>query len=269
MKFQFGKEQVHSSEKMRNHPFLGKIMMAIFGYTNIGNYARFTIFHEIISKLGIKPDSKILDLGCGFGEYSFALSRAFPHAEIHALDIDGSRIKILKSVIEKEKVRNIRPHNFLLDRLFMSNFDFIYSVDVFEHILPEEMPFKAVHKRLKPGGLFLVKIPNLSQRTILPQNLFVEHNKWLDDEHIGQVYDLKGLKERVESEGFEILCARSSDGLLSRAAWEISYLAKKTGLIFHLLFLPLSKFLIHLDRIFFKSENGNAIHVLAQKPQAA
>ena len=55
------------------------------------------------------------------------------------------------------------------------------------------MPFKDALNRLKPGGLLLVKIPNKTQNTILPENWFEDHHHWLEDEHVGQIYDLEGV----------------------------------------------------------------------------
>ncbi|QNL22666.1 class I SAM-dependent methyltransferase [Hyphobacterium sp. CCMP332] len=266
MKFQFGKEQIFTSNRMSKYPFIAKIISRFFGYTNIGNYARFKVFKDIYPSFKLNNNSKILDLGCGYGEYSFALSRKLPNAEIHALDIDNNRISCLNQALEKAGNKNIKPYANRIEKLYQSNYDFIFSIDVFEHILPEEMPFEEVKRKLKPGGLFLVKIPNLKQRTILPQKYFEEHQEWLRDEHIGQVYDLESLKNRVSAEGFEIVSAKSTDGLCSRLAWEITYIAKKIGSICHLFILPLSKLLIHFDRILDNTKSGNAIHIIAQKP---
>jgi hypothetical protein len=82
---------------------------------------------------------------------------------------------------------------------------------------------------------------------------------------VGQVYDLQGLKARFESEGFEIVHASYSDGIISRLAWELAYLGKKAGVITQLLSLPIAKRLIHLDRIFHSKKEGNAIQVIGRK----
>ena len=61
----FGTEQVHTSERLVNYPKIGRLFHKIFGYTNIGNYARFTVFKKLISQVDLKPESKVLDLGTG------------------------------------------------------------------------------------------------------------------------------------------------------------------------------------------------------------
>ena len=265
----FGSAQVYTSEKMRRHPRLGKIFNAIFGYTNIGNYARFNVFKKLIQKVPLIPEAKILDLGSGYGEFSISLAKALPQAQIHALDIDEKRINSIQAAVSKCKIENIVTHHDDTENLKEGDFDFIFSIDVFEHILPEKMPFKAAYDRLKVGGYLLIKIPNVNQRTILPEQFFEEHKEWLKDEHIGQVYNLSSLYKRFVTEGFKIVHASYSDGWLSRLGWELAYLGKKFGLVTQLISLPIAKTLIHLDRIFHRPNWGNAIQVIGIKIQSS
>ncbi len=265
MNLTFGQAQVFTSSRMNHSPMLSKLFNQTFGYTNVGNYARFTIFKKLIQEIQFSEKSEILDLGTGYGEYAFSLAAAMPNSIVHALDIDGDRVATVNQAISKSRIPNVRTHHAFLENTTLCDLDFVFSVDVFEHILPEEMPFKTVYEKLKPGGHFLVKIPNVTQKTIFPERYFEEHHDWLEEEHVGQVYDLEGLKARFESEGFEIVHASYSDGIISRLAWELAYLGKKAGVITQLLTLPIAKGLIHLDRIFHRKNEGNAIQVIGRK----
>ncbi|TDK44211.1 class I SAM-dependent methyltransferase [Algoriphagus formosus] len=267
MNLTFGDAQIYTSERMMKFPKLSKAFFKVFGYTNLGNYARFTIFKKLLNQVPIPRDGKILDLGTGYGEYAFSLSKAFPSGLIHALDIDPERIYTLRQAIRKSLVSNILTYSEHLGNVYLPELDFVFSIDVFEHIEEENMPFKEVYDRLKPGGHFLVKIPNKQQRTILPEAWFEEHQEWLEDEHVGQVYDLEGLKNRFEMEGFEVIHASYSDGWLSRMGWELAYLGKKVGFIGQLASLPLAKGMVLLDRVFHRNTWGNAIQVIGKKPK--
>lgn len=266
MELTFGTAQVHTSERYRKNPKVAKLLNTVFGYTNVGNYARFTIFKKLIPKAFLEKNSKILDLGTGYGEYAFSLAKALPESNIHALDIDTQRISVVNSAIKLSETTNIQTHCKHIEQLEEDKFNFVFSIDVFEHIAPKEMPFKTVYNKLKPGGKFLVKIPNKNQKTIFPERYFEEHNDWLEEEHIGQVYDLNGLKARFESEGFKVTYSSYSDGWCSRFAWELAYLGKKLGVITQLITLPIAKAFIHLDRVLHKGSWGNAIQVIGQKP---
>ncbi|HEY9118058.1 MAG TPA: methyltransferase domain-containing protein [Roseivirga sp.] len=265
MELTFGTSQVYTSKRMQKAPLLAKIFNKVFGYTNVGNYARFTIFKELMEKYPLKEDAKVLDLGTGYGEYSFSLAKALPNAEIHSLDIDRERISTVEKAIQKSRINNIKTHCAFTENLEEQDFDFIFSIDVFEHIAPEQMPFKAAYERLKPGGKLMVKMPYVTQTTILPESWFEDHHEWLEEEHIGQVYNLATLKNRFEQEGFRIVHASYSDGWYSRLGWEIAYLGKKAGILGQLLTLPIAKGLIQFDRMFHIKLWGNAIQVIGVK----
>lgn len=261
----FGTQQVYTSNKMVHYPRLAKLFYKLMGYTNVGNYARFTIFRDLINRIELTAGSKILDLGAGYGEYSFSLASADQSLSVHALDIDPERVATVEQAIKKSACTNVKAHCQHIETLQETDFDLIFSVDVFEHILPEEMPFATAYDKLKTGGHLIVKIPNKTQKTLLPEAWFEDHHHWLEDEHIGQVYNLSGLVKRFEKEGFEVVFSSYSDGWLSRFAWELAYLGKKPGVITQLLTLPIAKALIHLDRLLHKGTWGNAIQVIGKK----
>ncbi|MFY0594622.1 SAM-dependent methyltransferase [Roseivirga sp.] len=266
MELTFGQGQVFTSERLNKYPILASIFRKTFGYSNVGNYARFTIFKKLVKGIELPETGNFLDLGTGYGEYALSLASALPKAKIHALDIDQSRINAVQSAIESLTVENIKTHRIKIEYTDLEMLDFIFTIDVFEHIAPEEMPFSECYKKLKPGGYFLVKIPSKIQRTIFPERLFEEHHEWLEDEHIGQVYELEGLSQRFKDEGFNVIHASYSDGWLSRLGWETAYLGKKIGILGQLITLPLAKIMIHLDRIIHHNKWGNAIQVIGQKP---
>ncbi|WP_111668996.1 class I SAM-dependent methyltransferase [Algoriphagus litoralis] len=266
MNLTFGVAQVHTSARMKSNPTLAKVFNKVFGYTNLGNYARFTIFKKLVAQLPLPENGRILDLGTGYGEYAISMAKAMPKAWIYALDIDRERILTLRTALEKSEITNISTYCQKVETTFLSNLDFVFAIDVFEHIKPEEMPFASVYQRLDEGGHFLVKIPNVTQRTIFPARWFEEHQDWLDEEHVGQVYDLDGLKNRFVAEGFDIVHASYSDGYLSRLGWELAYLGKKQGILGQLLSLPVAKGLVLLDRLVHRNTWGNAIQVIGKKP---
>jgi trans-aconitate methyltransferase len=265
LELKFGNSQTITSGRMHKHPLLGKLTNIVFGYTNLGNYARSLVFKKLIHKLPSNNFTSILDLGCGYGEYTYMLAEAIEHANFIALDIDKERIESVQQVINKKKYKNVITHLGKIESLSQQKFDLIYSVDVFEHINAEEMPFKEAYNCLNDGGFLIVKIPNVTQKTIFPSSLFNEHQEWLDKEHIGQVYDLKGLEQRFKEVGFEIYYSSYSDGILSRLGWELAYLGKKAGIITQALSLPIAKLLVNIDQFTHSKRSGNAIQVIGKK----
>lgn len=261
----FGVNQQYTSKSMRNMPILATLVRWIFGYTNIGNYARSRIFKKLLRRMPLASFNKILDLGCGFGEYSFMLANKLKSAEITALDPDQAKIEILAQTIKIVDAQNIYLHHGTIDSLSKDDYDFIYSIDVFEHIPVNNMPFANCYNKLKKGGFLLIKMPSKKQITIFPDRYFEEHNQWLEKEHPGQVFELDELVGKIKDEGLEIIYASYKDGLLARVAWELSYLSKKIGPLFQLLTLPLAKFLVIIDPLLKRTKRGNTIQVIARK----
>jgi 2-polyprenyl-3-methyl-5-hydroxy-6-metoxy-1,4-benzoquinol methylase len=252
---------------MRKRPAIGRLIYSVFGYTSIGNWARAHIFINRLKLLPIREFKKIMDLGAGLGEFTFMMAESLPDTHITALEILPGRIALLKEVVTTQQIKNVTVFEDKIEVIKENEiYDFIFSIDVFEHILKEEMPFDECFKKLKPGGYLMVKIPNVTQITIFPDSWFEEHNQWVEDEHIGQVYNLDGLVDRFKKAGFTIVHASYSDGWISRLAWELSYFTAKGGAILQLLFLPLVKFIYHIEWLTFSSKkNGNAIQVIGRK----
>ncbi|MEO0874641.1 MAG: methyltransferase domain-containing protein, partial [Bacteroidota bacterium] len=193
---------------------------------------------------------------------------ALPPASITALDINQKSIANIARLAEEHQMANLETHASTIDTLenLDGQFDFIYSVDVFEHIKEEEMPFAEAYKKLRPGGYLLIKIPSREQLTILPEDWFEDHHDWLEDEHIGQVYELNDLEQRMSEEGFTVQYAAYADGWWSRLGWELGYLSHKAGPVLQLLCLPFAKLLVRFDRLVHRRKSGNTIQVIGRKP---
>ncbi len=268
MEIVFGKMQDQMSERMRRRPLLAKWIKRIFGYTLVGNYARALTFKELLSQVPLTEFKRIMDLGCGYGESAFMLADALPDTRVNALDINQQSIANIARLAEEHQMKNLETHPATIDTLenLDGQFDFIYSVDVFEHIKEEEMPFAEAYKKLRPGGYLLIKIPSREQLTILPEDWFEDHHDWLEDEHIGQVYELNDLEQRMSKEGFIVQYAAYADGWWSRLGWELGYLSHKAGPVLQLLCLPFAKLLVRFDRLVHRRQSGNTIQVIGRKP---
>jgi SAM-dependent methyltransferase len=266
MSVTFGQHQTLTSARMARYPQLARLIKRVFGYTNVGNYARSLAFQRALQALPLAELRQVLDLGCGFGEYAVMMARTLPQAQITGLELHQRKTDLLRQITAAEGLTNLQPHLGKMETLPPSvQFDLIYSVDVFEHILEPEMPFAQAHTHLAPGGYLLVKMPSREQHLVAPASWFGAHQVWLDEEHIGQVYELADLEARFEREGFEVVYAAYADGWLARLGWELSYFGNKAGSLLQLAVLPLAKLLVRLDQLRSHPRQGNTIQVIGQK----
>ena len=272
--YKFGQYQPYVSDKMREKPTLSKFIYRIFGYTNLGTWGRQLIFKDLLRKIPMQNVYTIMDLGCGQGEFAFMLADAHQKAQVDAIDTDTHAIRKIEETIEKFDIKNLHTYNAMVQDMDRNEYyDLIFSVDVFQHIPVDQMPFQACRQKLKKGGYLITKMPNRIHKRILPVSWFREFDETLAGKrpekqymtHHGQVYDLDDLIRRYEQENFRVIAAFYSDGIIARAGWELNYLMMKGGPILHLLSLPISKALMHIDRLVNRRKSGNVIQVIGQK----
>ena len=60
----------------------------------------------LIEKAIIKPNWKILDLGCGYGPVGISIAKSFPGAKVLMTDVNSRAVKLAKMSIELNKTTN-------------------------------------------------------------------------------------------------------------------------------------------------------------------
>jgi len=100
----------------------------------------------------IKPDMKILEVGCGGGHFASMIKKNFPSCEVYGIDLDEAHIKYAKE--------HYKEVNFLVADInslpFEDNtFDIIYSHTVIEH-LPFKNFITEQHRVLKENGKLII-----------------------------------------------------------------------------------------------------------------
>lgn len=125
-----------------------------------------TVAEEILTDLGNicqgKPqaDLRVLEIGCGAGRVTRALSKIF--GEVHGVDVSGEMVRQAKLALAD------RPNAFVyqnngkdLTVIPTLAFDFAFSSIVFQHIPSREIIesyVREVHRLLRPGALFKFQV---------------------------------------------------------------------------------------------------------------
>ncbi|MCP9753128.1 methyltransferase domain-containing protein [Ferruginibacter sp. HRS2-29] len=129
---------------------------------------RFLPFYDLLSLLDIKPDQKVLDLGCGTGELTRKLADALPGST--ALGIDSSAEMLEDATafagdsvkFEQQNIQDITERGEHWDIIFSNAA--IQWVDGHEDLLPE------IIRQLHPNGQLLIQMPaqqhNLSNKLL-------------------------------------------------------------------------------------------------------
>lgn len=128
---------------------------------------RQTVKEEILTDMinicqGKKPEEmRVLEIGCGAGRVTRALSEVF--GEVWGVDVSGEMIRQAKAgLADRKNVRFFQNNGTDLGVLGDgATFDFAFSTIVFQHIPSREVIWnyvKEVNRLLRPGGLFKFQV---------------------------------------------------------------------------------------------------------------
>jgi len=117
------------------------------------------IYEEIEEKIRDIPDKqsiKILDVGCGTGEFITiplgSLGATVLGIDIHLPSIEHAR--------KKNHLKNVRFECTSIDRLSNQQFDFIICSEVLEHQFEPQKMLVSIRRMMKRNGICIITIPN-------------------------------------------------------------------------------------------------------------
>lgn len=118
----------------------------------------------MLFNLGDLDGKKVLDVGCGAGEYLRTVGK-MGASYLGGQDLDENAIKRGRVKFDEEKLEGKLVIQDCQKLDFPDNFfDCAFSSDFFEHISKDvkDNVISEVFRVLKPGGVFVIKTPNLS-----------------------------------------------------------------------------------------------------------
>jgi ubiquinone/menaquinone biosynthesis C-methylase UbiE len=216
-----------------------------YGDYNIGHRERQYWFKKALNNIKFSGRN-ILDAGCGLGDYSIICGKIFPKKLVFGLDI--SEYKIKKS-IEKSQALGLKNVRFdqgdLLNLPQKDYFDFIFSIDVLEHIHEDEKVLKNLRGALKTGGYLYVHVPIHVKKYYF--NRF--RHKFVTHDHVIDGYQINDIKSKLMKTGFAIQKEYETHRSIARLSWEIYGLIRSKR-SYRLILRPFLDFMFYTDRIF-------------------
>jgi ubiquinone/menaquinone biosynthesis C-methylase UbiE len=108
------------------------------------------VFRDLYETNALTPDSTILEVGCGTGNYIIAIYKA-TGCRCWGIDtsdemIAGARGKFSEVIFQPGSAEKLDFPD--------ATFDFIFSVDVIHHLGKHRCYFQEAYRTLKPGGVF-------------------------------------------------------------------------------------------------------------------
>jgi SAM-dependent methyltransferase len=195
------------------------------------------------------PTDRILDFGAGIGTFSLPLKRE--GIDVSCVEPDSKQLQRITG--------NGVPGFSDLSVVPDETYDYIFTLNVLEHIEDDQAALRDLARKLKPGGRLLVYVPAF-------QVLFSSM-----DRAVGHYrrYRLESLSEQVSSAGFEIREARYVDSVGFIASLIFKYVGSKDGalnrnvvILYDRLAFPVSLLLDLATQRFF----GKNLLIVAARP---
>ena len=178
----------YESEKYVSHQLENKSLINI-----LYNFARTIMFHYKFKNLKpiVKPGGKLLDIGCGSGDFLSFMEKNF--FDVFGVENNNTALKICAK--KKLKVYNS------LEALSDKSFDVITLWHVLEHLPKPEEVIANIHDLLASNGVLVLAVPNFSSH----DRLHYQHN-WaaLDVPRHRWHFTPEGLEQMLSKAGFKL-----------------------------------------------------------------
>jgi len=239
-------------------PFIRRYV-GLLGIPEVGMRLRALHFQRIVRTLPLHH-ACILDAGCGLGLHTLYLARHFPQAEIHAMDIDEGALEACRRLLAARLPgRRVHLHHQdLLNLADRERYDFIYSIDVLEHLPQPAMVLANIYRALKPGGLVYLHLPHATEC-----HCFGRFQGCRPRGHLRE-YTLPEFIEVVRQAGLHIRWARKTFGRFGALAFQANMVCLRVPALAALLF-PLLLGVACVDT-WMQPQWGNGILLLAERP---
>lgn len=212
---------------------------SIWGHGNaslrLSSPTYFRLRQSLESLSQLKTGAKVLELGCGAGQFIREIKKIRPELDCYGCDISQHAIAIAKQVNDgvsyglSDENKSPYADNF---------FDAVLIFDVLEHVANPGLILSEVNRVLKSGGVFYSFVPceaDLLSFWNLLHNLGLKRE--LTKMYAGHInkFSRRSLVNLVQSHGFALKRIRCSEHVLGQilglaAFFSMDHFAKKNNL---------------------------------------
>ena len=155
-----------------------------------------------ITRAHLRPDSTILEIGCGTGSLALAMSPFAGH--VHAMDCSAEMIRIANQKKETQGVTNVTFHQGTLDErvpLEPGQADGVWAYSILHFFADRTRTLKTIFELLKPGGTFISSNVCLGE-SWLPYGAIITVMHWFGKAPVVYVYDRETILRELHEAGF-------------------------------------------------------------------
>ncbi|MDV2480531.1 methyltransferase domain-containing protein [Methanoculleus sp. Wushi-C6] len=115
--------------------------------------------HELIAKLDLSGNERVLDLGCGEGKVTAEIAARLSSGSVLGLDLSPDMIAFAREHLPPERCPNLRfVEGDMLDLPFDGEFDVVFSNAALHWVPDHGRVFSGIARALRPGGRVLLQM---------------------------------------------------------------------------------------------------------------
>jgi len=136
---------------------------------------------ELIGKLKLKGNERVLDIGCGDGKVTAEIARSLTRGSIIGIDSSQEMIRFAQDNYLEKNVQNLSFMTIdVKDMSFSNEFDVVFSNACLHWVVGHLPVLKNISKSLNPGGKILIQMGGKGNvaETIDVLNEMIQDKKW-------------------------------------------------------------------------------------------
>lgn len=163
-----------------------------------------------------KKQRRILEVGCGTGEYTAQIAKVLDRDEIVALDISPNILRLAKDKCKKYKNVTFVSKSAYNTGFKDNSFDVIFGFYILHHLDVDRLR-KEAFRILKPGGILFFYEPNI----LNPVVFLIKSNKVLKEKagDSPQEWAINPLKIKKQMTGFKPINISTTEFI-----WPVSFM---------------------------------------------
>ena len=180
-----------------------------------------------------KKNLKILEVGCGTGEYTVRIAKHFPKTKIIGLDISNNILKVARKKCKTQKNVSFTAQSAYKTKLKNDSVDVVYGFYALHHLDIKKFKQEAL-RILKPNGVVYFYEPNI----LNPVVFLIKSNKFLKSK-VGDSPDewaINPIGIKKEFTGFNKV-----DILMSEYVWPLKFIPSEVLILIDKTISPMNK----------------------------
>ena len=125
---------------------------------------RYAPFYDVLSIIEIKPNLKVVDLGCGTGELTNMLAEKLPNATV--LGVDSSTEMLAEAKAFANNLLSFKQSSIEEQIANNQKWDLIFSNAAIQWVDHHQVLFPNIIKLLNPGGQIAIQMPSQTENAL-------------------------------------------------------------------------------------------------------